>query len=26
MDLVMSGITFFPERNDGIVVGTIAGE
>lgn len=26
MDLVMSGITFFPERIDGIVVGTIAGE
>lgn len=26
MDLVMSGITFFPERLDGIVVGTIAGE
>ena len=25
MDLVMSGITFFPERKDGIVVGTIAG-
>ena len=25
MDLVMSGITFFPERLDGIVVGTIAG-
>ena len=25
MDLVMSGITFFPERIDGIVVGTIAG-
>lgn len=24
-DLVMSGITFFPERIDGIVVGTIAG-
>lgn len=24
MDLVMSGITFFPERLDGIVVGTIA--
>ena len=26
MDLVMSGVTFFPERIDGIVVGTIAGE
>lgn len=26
MDLVMSGVTFFPERVDGIVVGTIAGE
>lgn len=26
LDLVMSGITFFPERIDGIVVGTIAGE
>lgn len=26
MDLVMSGVTFFPERADGIVVGTIAGE
>lgn len=26
MDLVMSGVTFFPERQDGIVVGTIAGE
>ena len=25
MDLVMSGITFFPERIDGIVVGTIEG-
>ena len=25
IDLVMSGVTFFPERNDGIVVGTIAG-
>ena len=25
MDLVMSGITFFPERKDGVVVGTIAG-
>ena len=25
MDLVMSGITFFPERKDGIVVGTISG-
>ena len=25
-DLVMSGVTFFPERIDGIVVGTIAGE
>ena len=25
MDLVMSGVTFFPERIDGIVVGTIAG-
>lgn len=25
MDLVMSGITFFPERLDGIVVGTIEG-
>lgn len=25
MDLVMSGVTFFPERKDGIVVGTIAG-
>lgn len=25
MDLVMSGVTFFPERVDGIVVGTIAG-
>ena len=24
MDLVMSGVTFFPERQDGIVVGTIA--
>lgn len=24
-DLVMSGVTFFPERIDGIVVGTIAG-
>lgn len=24
-DLVMSGVTFFPERLDGIVVGTIAG-
>jgi hypothetical protein len=24
-DLVMSGITFFPERADGIVIGTIAG-
>ena len=24
MDLVMSGVTFFPERIDGIVVGTIA--
>ena len=24
MDLVMSGVTFFPERLDGIVVGTIA--
>ena len=26
MDLAMSGVTFFPERADGIVVGTIAGE
>lgn len=26
MDLVMSGVVFFPERVDGIVVGTIAGE
>lgn len=26
MDLVMSGVTFFPERIDGVVVGTIAGE
>lgn len=26
MDLVMSGVTFFAERVDGIVVGTIAGE
>ncbi len=26
MDLIMSGVTFFPERVDGIVVGTIAGE
>ena len=26
MDLVMSGVTFFPERIDGIVVGSIAGE
>jgi hypothetical protein len=25
-DLVISGVTFFPERVDGIVVGTIAGE
>ena len=25
MDLVMSGVTFFPERKDGIVVGTIGG-
>lgn len=25
MDLVMSGVTFFPERIDGIVVGTISG-
>ena len=25
MDLVMSGVTFFPERMDGIVVGTIGG-
>lgn len=25
IDLVMSGVTFFPERLDGIVVGTIAG-
>lgn len=25
-DLVLSGVTFFPERVDGIVVGTIAGE
>lgn len=25
IDLVMSGVTFFPERVDGIVVGTIAG-
>ena len=25
VDLVMSGVTFFPERQDGIVVGTIAG-
>lgn len=24
MDLVMSGVTFFPERQDGIVVGTIS--
>lgn len=26
MDLVMSGVTFFPERVDGIVKGTITGE
>ena len=26
IDLVMSGVTFFPERKDGIVVGTISGE
>ena len=26
MDLVMSGVTFFPERMDGIVKGTITGE
>lgn len=26
IDFVMSGVTFFPERVDGIVVGTIAGE
>ncbi len=26
MDLVMSGVTFFPERLDGIVVGTISAE
>lgn len=26
IDLVMSGVTFFPERKDGIVIGTIAGE
>ena len=26
MDLVMSGVTFFPERIDGIVVGTISAE
>jgi hypothetical protein len=25
-DLVMSGVTFFPERADGIIVGTISGE
>ena len=25
IDLVMSGVTFFPERQDGIIVGTIAG-
>ena len=25
MDLVMSGVTFFPERIDGIIVGTISG-
>ena len=25
IDLVMSGVTFFPERQDGIVVGTIVG-
>jgi hypothetical protein len=25
IDLVLSGVTFFPERIDGIVVGTIAG-
>ena len=25
-DLVMSGVTFFPERMDGVVVGTIQGE
>ena len=25
-DVVMSGVTFFPERIDGVVVGTIAGE
>lgn len=25
-DIVLSGVTFFPERIDGIVVGTIAGE
>ena len=26
MDLAMSGVTFFPERAAGIVVGTLAGE
>jgi hypothetical protein len=26
MDLVMSGVTFFPGRVDGIVVGTIAAD
>ena len=26
MDLVMSGVVFFPERIDGVVVGTITGE
>lgn len=26
VDLVMSGVTFFPERIDGVVVGAIAGE
>lgn len=26
IDLVMSGVTFFPERKDGIVIGTITGE
>ena len=26
VDLVMSGVTFFPERKDGIIIGTIAGE
>ena len=26
IDLVMSGVTFFPERQNGIVVGTITGE